>query len=249
MSVARDELQKKLQEYSHFQISEHVLHFFSEEKGLHPEMLITKDYFGRRAKYNCHMIGVFSSVIFPLIKFYRDTPGLSAEDLLNYSGYSIRDFAFEDKDFQFHRWILLHNLKIPAALVQEGPGGSSHNISSLCNSSGIEYLNRNILSHPQSEWQAKLDALVQRHCARDKEICLQDSLVPKHKAKPYDSVENRFLAFKKQEEVVANKFSQGPDSLFWLCAKKAAQITDQKQLDELPEDVQFTINLVKSLSK
>jgi hypothetical protein len=226
-------------DYSLYCIPSDVLRFFSEEQGLNPEMLLMNGYKGRQKKYSCDMINTFRRVTFPLIKFYLETPQLSVENLLNYDEYAIRDFACHDKDFQFHKWLLENKLTMPSTLV-----GNWSNIAALCDSSGIEYLNRKILSLSKDKQQSKLNELATGNCYNDKTICLQDVLVSPNEVS-WDTVENRFLKFKEKEKAVAEKYTRGPTSLMWLSAKKVSKVITQEQANELPKDFQRCINAAK----
>lgn len=44
-----------------------------------------------------------------------------------------------------------------------------------------------------------------------------------------------------KEKAIAEKYTSGPSSLMWLCAKKLSKIITQEQFDELPEDVQLYV--------
>jgi len=132
-----------------------VWEFFNSEEGLNTAMLLefTNEF---RQKSVASMIGSFRSVTFPLIRFYRDTPGLSVQNLLQYNSYAIRDLAVFDKNFEFHKWLLKNNLTMPEILVNdEWPL-----ISYICKPEGIEYLNRRFSTCSKEELQSKFDQMI-----------------------------------------------------------------------------------------
>lgn len=133
---------------------------------------------------------------------------------------------------------------MPPALVENGLGSKWSNISDLCNSSGIKYLNRKILSLSKDKQQSKLNELVTGNCNYDKKICLRDSLVSPSEV-DWNTVEERFLKFKEKEKAVAEKYTPGPVSLMWLSAKKASKIITQEQFDKLPKDVRLYVKATR----
>ena len=195
-------------DYSCYSIPEHLFRFFSEEKGLKPEMLLRKNYAGVLEKIRpCYMMSHLRKVVFPLIRFYLETPTLSVEDLLNYDQFIIRDFAIFDQDFRFHKWMLENKLTMPAGLVRAGM--HLGNIPDLCDLSGIEYLNREIasLSLNQQEKQTKFNQFLSRCIIREKERCLMDSLVPSSEMSWMENtVEDRFLEFQKRKEIEKSNY-------------------------------------------
>lgn len=73
----------------------------------------------------------------------------------------------------------------------------------ICNEAGIEYLNREVLTLPKAEQQAKLESIIERdrcQLGRDIEKALEDVLVH-----PYEAIWNttvdRFKAFKEKHSL------------------------------------------------
>lgn len=133
-----------------------VWEFFNcEEEGLNTTMLLV--FTNKFVQENVtRMIGSFRSVTFPLIRFYRDTPGLFVQNLLQYDSYAIRDFAIHDKNFEFHKWLLKNHLNMPEKLVNE----QRDLIYYICRSEGMEYLNRRFSTCPKEEFQNKFDQMI-----------------------------------------------------------------------------------------
>lgn len=205
--------------YKEVIISEKVMDFFKTEDGLSVDQLVK--IIDKRWLPLDHFDCFEFECVFDLVKFYRDHPSLSIEELLQYNRYAIQDLAIFDKKFkfQFHEWLLEHHLKIPYDLTNDRWGG----ISTLCCASGLEYLKRKILSFPKLEWQTKLNDLVKLDpCVlqRDVESILANRLVDKNEVSWFDTVDDRFIAYKerklKSESEMANTFTRnGLHSLLW----------------------------------
>ena len=132
-----------------------VWEFFNSEEGLNTAMLLA--FTNKLRQENvASMIGSFRSVTFPLIRFYRDTPGLSVQNLLQYDSYAIRDLAVHDKNLEFHKWLLKNNLTMPENLVND----QWNLIYYICRPEGIEYLNRRFSTCAKDELQSKFDQMI-----------------------------------------------------------------------------------------
>lgn len=224
--------------YNNTDIPQKLWDFFESEPGLSTEQLtqaidkrlIINPFYNFNFSYG--MICKFKGG-YDLVKYYRDHPKLSVDELLQYDAYAIRDFAVDDKHFKFHDWLFKHDLTIPFNLTRDGWG----KISDLCNESGIEYLNRKILSVSIDERQNVLNQLAKTDsCAVERDIqhVLSDVLVPKHEVS-WNTVEDRFKAFRekelKREVSLANKHTAGGmHSLFWISAKAVVKFKLETEL-------------------
>jgi hypothetical protein len=142
-------------EYEQHHIPRLVWEFFNSEEGLNTSMLLAFTNKLRQESV-ASMIGSFRSVTFPLVRYYRDTPGLTVQDLLQYNSYAIRDFAVHDKNFEFHKWLLKNNLTMPENLVNE----EWNLIYYICRPEGIKYLNRRFSTCSKEELQSKFDQMI-----------------------------------------------------------------------------------------
>jgi hypothetical protein len=247
MSQTRDTLfqiiKKPLPEdYKRYVIPKKILDFFCEEKGLHPDQLIIKNTSGIKTIFECEDLNGCTDEILDLIKFYHQTPKLSVSALLSYGACAVRNFALWDESYNFHRWLLEHDLMMPDGLIHTSGwtymARNEQNVKSLSNASGIEYLNRVILTFPKSERQNKLEELtnLKKSVYMDKWHILADCLVA---GDPDISLNSQFLRF--MEETVAKLYSSGNKSLLWLSAKKLSKMINEKQYEALPSDIQTIV--------
>jgi hypothetical protein len=235
-------------------IPERILTFFCEHKDLHPQQLFLKNPgSGIKTIFELDWIRMYTNEIFNLIKFYYETPGLSVDTLITYTGCPMRDLAVHDKDFLFHKWLLEHELTLPEGLVKSDGRGpariyqNSDNIRILCNESGIAYLTRVILTHPKSEWQKELNKLADsgQDLFKEKVKVLADFFPDIHTDNSdHDSwINRRYRQYViHEEENVAKVYSSGCTSLLWMAAKKLSKtLTEEERLNELPEDIRKII--------
>jgi|GEM_PF-5891607 len=220
--------------YKNFTITDEVWNFFATEDGLSTDQLkqaIDEQNNQPRDIYsaNFNSFGWYKNG-FALVKFYRDQPGLEVEDLLIYHQQAISAFALSDNNFAFQRLLLNHNLTIPKHLTQDNPTLICH----LINDSGIEYLNRKILSRAEPDQQNKLDELAELTLTElkgDKNILLADKLI---KEKPDNNgaeldIEQRFRTFAKKsnKESATCSLKNLSSCLVWKSNKTIIQAVEQ----------------------
>ena len=170
-------------------VTDEILKFFSEEKGLCVTQLMNLAEYKRNDF--CRTITQFGNDAYNLIRFYRDTPGLCVDDLLNYDWHALINLLVFDKNQRLIKWILANELIIPKALFTSC---NSQRLSSLSRDSGIEYLNRVFFHLSKIQHQAKLNDIASMDsCALEREIesTLKDTLVPLD----WCVIETRFHSF------------------------------------------------------
>lgn len=237
--------------YKGIRIPVELWNFFDSEQGFSTDQLLQAIDKALTAKKISSFQSPLSMLItfhgYELIRYYNSSAKFTFDELLQYAGGAVRDFICYDKKFQFHNWLLKHNLSIPEYLVCN----LSNSISYICSDAGIEYLNRKILTKPESERQNQLNELVVDSCklGRDMEQVLNDVLVGKHEVS-WNTINYRFAAFQKRElqreAALASKYTQnGIHSLFWQAAKKIAKLS--LPCEKIPEVCNSAVEDAKSL--
>lgn len=196
------------------QIPQQLWDFFDSEEGLSVFQLIRAIFIKQVVhpfddlEWTFRLLHKFDA--YDLVKFYRDHQGLSVDALLQYDAYAIRDFACHDKGLKFHLWLLEHHLSMPEKLVHD----NWCYIYTFCSESGIEYLNRKILTLDEDDQQFELNRLVSLDNVKlqtDIQSVLSDSVVSKEEACGLGTFNDRFVTFRKKLEENITKNSK--DSL------------------------------------